>query len=155
MLDMLTDCAFWIAANHRELNCFREVNSSCDNQETLHILWNPEGYVLCLQEPTTMLNQMNPVHSHPLYFFKLHFDVVLLFMHRSFKWSLSQRKHYQKPICFSLHLCRGHIPCPYHHFLFAHLHINSCWGLYIMKLHITQYSAYFWCFLILRLRYLP
>ena len=152
---MLTDSAFSIVANHIHQNCFRATNSSWDNQETLYILWNIEGSALCSQEPTTLLNQMNPVHSHPLYFFIIHFYVIFPFVPRSFIWFLSRRFPHQTPVCFSLHLCMCHMQCPYHHFLFAHPDISNSWGVWIMKLHITQYSAYFWCFLTLRPRYLP
>jgi hypothetical protein len=122
---MLTDSAFWIVVNHIQQNCFRAANSSWDNQETAHILWNLEGSVLCLQEPITLQNQMNPVHSHPLYFFNIHFDDIFPFVPRSFNWFLSLRFPHQTSICFSHHLCMCHMPCPYHHFLFAHPNISN------------------------------
>jgi hypothetical protein len=132
MFDMLTGSAFWIVANHIQQNCFRAADSYWDNQETPHILWNLEGSVLCLRELTTLQNQMNPVLSHPLCFFNIHFDVIFQIVPGSFIWFLSVRFLHQTPVCFLLHLCMCHMPCPYHHILFAHPDISKCWGVWVM-----------------------
>jgi hypothetical protein len=151
MLDRLTDSAFWIVANYIQQNCFTEADSFWDNQETPCLLWNPEGFVTCLQEPASFLY---PVHNYPFCFSKIYSD-VLPFVPKSFKWSLSVRFPYQNPLCISLLPCMCHIPCQYYHFLFAHPNTNNCSGVQIMKLLIMQYFPYFWCFLPLRPRYLP
>jgi hypothetical protein len=51
-----------------------EANSHLDNKEVPHLLWNPQIYYRVHKSPTLVpiLNQMNPIHSMLIYFFKIH-----------------------------------------------------------------------------------
>jgi len=49
----------------------------------------PECLLLRLQEP--ILNQMNPPHTSPTYFFKIHFNIIHPSMSNSSNWYLPFR----------------------------------------------------------------
>jgi hypothetical protein len=86
-----------------------EANRPSASQEIPCILWNRKFHyrLYNCQPPVPMLSQINSVHASPSQFFKIHFNIILLPMPRSFKWSLYSRSPYQNPVCTSLvpHTC--------------------------------------------------
>jgi hypothetical protein len=74
----------------------------------------PEGSLPCSQEPATVpiLSQMNPVHTTPSYFSKIHLNIIFPPTSRYFYWSRSFWLSHQNPICISLRPM--HATCPAH-----------------------------------------
>ena len=54
-----------------------------------------------LQEPLTGLSQISKIHDLLFYFLRIYFNIILPYMHRSSKWSLSFRYSNQKPTCIN------------------------------------------------------
>jgi hypothetical protein len=56
-----------------------EAASRSATQEIFNILWNRHVYNRVHKSPSLfpMLSQMNPVHSTPSYFSKIHFNIIL------------------------------------------------------------------------------
>ena len=65
------------------------------------------------------LSQVNLIYTCPVSF-KTHFDMIVSFLIRSYKLSLSFTFCHQNPvwICFLLHMCK--MPCPSHHAWYYH-----------------------------------
>jgi hypothetical protein len=74
----------------------------------------------------------------PSHFHKIHFNIILLFMRGSSKWSLSLRISHQNPVCtFPLpHTC--YMPRKFHSSRSYHPN-NVWWGVRIIKLLITLF----------------
>jgi len=67
----------WVT-NCMEQSSSWQANRSLSSQEISHILWNAKvNYHInnCLL-PVPILNQINPVHSSPSHFCKIHFNVI-------------------------------------------------------------------------------
>jgi hypothetical protein len=60
------------------------------------------------------LNHIKSFEVLPAYFVKIHFNIILLSMPGSSKWSLAFRPSLQCPICFSLFRHACHITSPLH-----------------------------------------
>jgi hypothetical protein len=71
-----------------------------------HILWNLKVHYHIHKIPPLIhvLDQINPVHALPSYFFKIYFNTVLTSTHRSCKWYASFRFPH-------LYVCISHPPC--------------------------------------------
>ena len=61
-----------------EGNASWKVNSFSASQEIPHIFWNPEVHYHVHQglRQSPILDQKNPVHILPAYFFKIHFIII-------------------------------------------------------------------------------
>jgi len=110
------------------------VNSSSDVQEVQHILWNLKVQLPCPHEPPHVRSQINPFHTLPSYFFKIHFNIICPFMHRSSKLSLSFSFVHQNPMC--------HMSCLTYQPWFYRPK-NIYWVVEIVQLLIMQVSAAF------------
>jgi hypothetical protein len=88
--------------------------SSCSTtQEFLNLLWSLNFHYRILIRPQLdpVLSQMNPVHSLPIYFFKIHVNIVFMSMPWSSSWSLPLQILGPKfCVHFSLLPCALHIP---------------------------------------------
>jgi hypothetical protein len=92
-----------------------EANNHSSSQN-FHVLWNPKvHYHICKSPPLVpILSHMNPVHTFPPYFPKIHSNIILISTSRSYKWSLAFRILNQNIVCISQlsHPC--YIPCSCH-----------------------------------------
>ena len=72
---------------------FLEKIMSLGSEETLRILENPKEHYRVHNSPplVPLLRQISSVHALPTEFFKIHFNIILPFMPRSFTLSLSLR----------------------------------------------------------------
>jgi hypothetical protein len=91
-----------------------EANSSRANHEVSCSLWKPKFHY-CVHmrlSLVSVLSQINPVHAPKIYFFKIHFHIILLQTLRFPKLSLSLRFPHQNCAYISCltHTC--HIPSP-------------------------------------------
>ena len=71
----------------------RKANSFKSSQEIPRIWWNQEIHyrIHKCSTPAPILSQRNPAHASPSHFLKFHFNIILPYMPRSCKWSLSIR----------------------------------------------------------------
>lgn len=93
----------------------------------------------------TFLSQMNPVHVLAYFVLKNRFNIVLQFMPRSSKMSVSFRLSNQNLLCNSLkpHTCR--LPSPFYPSGFDHPNYKLC-GLQFTRyldVHFSSFSCYF------------
>jgi hypothetical protein len=67
-----------------------EANCRSASQEILRILWNPKIHYRAYRNLplVRILTQMNSVHIFPLYFPKIHFNIIFLSTPTSSEWSL-------------------------------------------------------------------
>ena len=78
---------------------FWEANRFSASPRNSHILWNLKIHhciYKCLP-PLPVLSHINPVHSRPTHFPKIHLNGIFPCTHASSKWSLSLRFPHQKP----------------------------------------------------------
>jgi len=93
---------------------------SSASQEIPHILRNPEVHygIHKNQPPVLILGQTNSVHALPLYFFKIHFNIILPYTPKSSKSSPSLRHSHPYPVCIS--------PLPHTCYMPVHvIHLDS------------------------------
>jgi hypothetical protein len=70
---------------------------------------------VCKSPPLVpVLSQTNPVHASPSHFLKIHFNIVLHSMSRSFNWSPSLRSPHQNCACTSYFSHTCHMPSSSH-----------------------------------------
>jgi hypothetical protein len=70
-----------------------EANPFPASQEFPRILWNPKVHYLIHKCPTTVLNQLDPVHTPTSHFLKNHLNIIHPSTPGSAMWSLSPRTH--------------------------------------------------------------
>ena len=51
--------------------------------------------------PVPIRSQINPMHASSSLFLNIHFNIILLSLPTSYKWSLSPRYHHQNFVCIS------------------------------------------------------
>jgi hypothetical protein len=93
-----------------ELSPFREAASCATTQEFPNILCSRK--VNKSPPPVPILSQINPVHTTPSCFPKIHSNIILPPTSRSSEWSLSFWLYHQNPICTPLLPIRA--TCPAH-----------------------------------------
>jgi hypothetical protein len=81
-----------------------EVSSSAVTQELPNILWNLDVHYHAHKSPPLVhiMNQMSPVHTTPLYTFKIHFKIIHPHISWSSYWFLSFVLSHQYFICITL-----------------------------------------------------
>ena len=73
------------------------------SQKMPYILWNLKvHYYVYKSSPILLvLRQTNPFHTFPLYFLRIHFNIIITLIPKSTKFFLSLRTSNQNPICIS------------------------------------------------------
>ena len=88
-------------------------NKSSVTEQILPILWNPR-FVTAFTTAShlSLLWARSIQFLPPFHFFKIHFNMLILFTSGSSEWSLSLRGPYQSPVCTCPppHIC--YMPCP-------------------------------------------
>jgi len=138
-----------------EQNPSWESNSHSANQEISTLQWNLKiRYCIHYSPPLVpVLSYMNPVHTLPTYFSKIHTNIIFLSTFMSSNWSSLQVSQPKIYIHFSSPPWILHIPpISSHPSWFDHPQ-NIWWGLQVMKLLIMQSSSVLCHFFFLRSKY--
>ena len=127
--------------NPKEQSPSWEAMSSPVSQEIPYILLHPKRHYHIHNNPplVPIPSQINLAHNLPSYFFRICFNIILLFQPKSSKWSPSFRFPHQKPVCISLLLYIGHMPHSSHPPWLNHP-TNIRNAIQIIKLLIMQFS---------------
>jgi len=100
----------------RRYNCMEQTpckaNISSVIEEIPRILWSQIFHYLVHQGDrlVPIMNQINLIHNHQSYSFKLHFNIILPFVAINFSHWVYVPKHF---IQFFLSLCLRHAPLPH------------------------------------------
>jgi hypothetical protein len=152
---LLTDLFTYVLTYSIEQNPSWQVIRFSTSQEFSRILWNLKVHYRIYKSPASVpiLSQINPVHVPPLYFQKIHLNIIVPSTSGSSKLSLTQVSQ-PKPCIYlsSPHMC--YTPSPSHSSRFNHPN-NTWWAVQIIKLLIIWFSR-LPCYLIpLRPKYSP
>jgi len=117
-----------------------EADNSSATQKIPWILWNlREYYHVHVSLPLVLTtNQMNPIHALTHCFSNICFNIILSFMSRSYRWSVSLRFPHQSIMWTSLLLRMCHMPNPSYSSWFYHSNI-VWWGVQLMRLLVMKY----------------
>ena len=123
-----------------------EDNRASGSQEIPSILCNPEilSRTDSLPPSLSILSHSNEGNAPPSNFLNIHFNIILSFMARSSKCSLSMRSAHQNPVRTFPVPNTCHSNRPSHSFWFDHPK-NNWWGVQSIKL-IVMYSSPIPCF---------
>jgi hypothetical protein len=126
----------------------RESNSFSASQKISRILWNPKVHyrVWKCPLPSHLLSHINPVHTPPTHFLKIHLQIIMLSTPGSSKWSLSLTFPHQNPVCTSPLPSTRYMPRASHSSRFDNPK-NIWWGVQKIKLLIMCLSP-FSCYLV-------
>ena len=115
-----------------------KANRFSSSRELPRNLWNLKVHyrIHNSQPPAPVLRQINSV-SAPCHFLKVHFNIILPSMLRSFKWSDTLRFLHPKPIYTSPPLTRATCPA---HFILRSDHPNIYLCLCILSHGVTETS---------------
>jgi hypothetical protein len=80
-----------------------EADSSSSDQEISHTLWVTKVYYFVHKTAALVpiLSQINLFHASPLYFLKVHFNIILPSTPRPAEWPLCFRFPHRNPVCTS------------------------------------------------------
>jgi hypothetical protein len=95
---------------HKELNTSWETAGRSATQEFPNMLCNPKVHYRVHKSPALLpiVSQTNSVHTTPVYFSKIHFNIILSSTSISHLWSLSFWVANQSPICIPSLSCMLH-----------------------------------------------
>jgi hypothetical protein len=81
---------YTVRLSHQNKNVLLKADSRSGSQEIPSLLWNPKIHnsVHKRQQLELILSQMNPLYILLPYFFKIHFNIILLLTFRSPEWYL-------------------------------------------------------------------
>lgn len=80
---------------------FEKLAEPFASQEIFRLLWNLKIHCHVQQSKTSVpiLSHMNPVHSNPPYFLKMHFNIILLSVHKTSEWPMPFRFFSKNVVC--------------------------------------------------------
>jgi hypothetical protein len=138
-------------------NSMKQIPSwEANRQEILRLLWKRKVHYYRVHKDSPLvhiLSQMNPLHTLPHYFPKVHSDITFPPMSRSSEWSLPFRFLDQNFVRVShLHACC--MPRPPYPPWFHHLN-NIWWSVWVKKLLVVYSSLASRYFLRLMSKYSP
>jgi len=132
-----------------------KAESHSASKEVLRLLWNPKVHYRIYNNVSLVpiLSHMNPVHSFPPYFPKIHSNIIFLSTPRSCKWFLpsgfSTKILYKFLISHACYVSRPSQPPRLYH------PNNIWWSVQVMELLNYQSSPASHHFLPLMARYFP
>jgi len=119
-----------------------EANSHSANNEISRLSFNQKVHYCVHNSPPVapILSQMNPVHTFPRYFLKIHFNIILPTTSMPSAWSLPFRFLNQRIIKIYLsHSC--YMARPSHPPWFDHPN-HICWRLKVTKLDVSLFPIH-------------